>query len=100
MPQGHGGARAALLGKSTIAPAVRAGKRVAGRGARQLDARARQAPRIFAASNADIVGLNVPTGVPLVYELDAQLKPLRSSYLGDAKAVAEAAAAVARQGRA
>ncbi|MGL6111270.1 MAG: 2,3-bisphosphoglycerate-dependent phosphoglycerate mutase, partial [Rubrivivax sp.] len=51
-------------------------------------------------SDADIVGLNIPNGIPLVYELDAQLKPLRSAYLGDAKAVAEAAAAVARQGRA
>jgi 2,3-bisphosphoglycerate-dependent phosphoglycerate mutase len=44
--------------------------------------------------------LNIPNGIPLVYELDAQLKPLRSYYLGDAKAVAEAAAAVARQGKA
>ncbi len=50
-------------------------------------------------SDADIVGLNIPNGIPLVYELDAQLQPLRSSYLGDAKAVADAAAAVARQGR-
>jgi len=51
-------------------------------------------------SDADIVGLNIPNGIPLVYELDAELKPLRSQYLGDAKAVAEAAAAVARQGKA
>ena len=51
-------------------------------------------------SDDDIVGLNIPNGIPLVYELDAQLKPLRSGYLGDAKAVAEAAAAVARQGKA
>jgi 2,3-bisphosphoglycerate-dependent phosphoglycerate mutase len=51
-------------------------------------------------SDDDIVGLNIPNGIPLVYELDAQLKPLRSYYLGDAKAVAEAAAAVARQGKA
>jgi 2,3-bisphosphoglycerate-dependent phosphoglycerate mutase len=51
-------------------------------------------------SDDDIVGLNIPNGIPLVYELDAQLKPLRSGYLGDAQAVAEAAAAVARQGKA
>jgi 2,3-bisphosphoglycerate-dependent phosphoglycerate mutase len=51
-------------------------------------------------SDTDIVSLNIPNGIPLVYELDAQLKPLRSQYLGDAAAIAEAAAAVARQGRA
>lgn len=50
-------------------------------------------------SDADIVGLNVPNGVPLVYELGDDLKPIRSYYLGDAAAAAEAAAAVARQGR-
>jgi 2,3-bisphosphoglycerate-dependent phosphoglycerate mutase len=48
-------------------------------------------------SDAAIVGLNIPNGIPLVYELDAELKPLRSYYLGDAEAAAEAAAAVARQ---
>ena len=51
-------------------------------------------------SDDDIVGLNIPNGIPLVYELDAQLKPIRSSYLGDAEAAAKAAAAVASQGRA
>jgi 2,3-bisphosphoglycerate-dependent phosphoglycerate mutase len=51
-------------------------------------------------SDSDIVGLNIPNGIPLVYELDADLKPLRSAYLGDAAAAAEAAAAVARRGRA
>jgi 2,3-bisphosphoglycerate-dependent phosphoglycerate mutase len=50
-------------------------------------------------SDADIVGLNIPNGIPLVYELDANLRPLRSYYLGDAEAVAKAAAAVAAQGR-
>ena len=50
--------------------------------------------------DADIVGLNIPNGVPLVYELDAQLRPLRSRYLGDAAQIAAAAAAVARQGAA
>ena len=47
----------------------------------------------------EIVGVNSPNGIPLVYELDANLKPLRSYYLGDAEAVAKAAAAVAAQGR-
>ena len=48
----------------------------------------------------DIVGVNIPNGIPLVYELDEQLKPLRHYYLGDAEAVAKAAAAVASQGKA
>jgi 2,3-bisphosphoglycerate-dependent phosphoglycerate mutase len=45
----------------------------------------------------EIVGLNIPNGIPLVYELDARLKPIRSYYLGDAEAVALAAAAVGAQ---
>jgi 2,3-bisphosphoglycerate-dependent phosphoglycerate mutase len=48
-------------------------------------------------SEADITELNIPTGVPLVYELDAQLKPCASRYLGDPAAVAAAAEAVRRQ---
>ncbi|OYU98632.1 MAG: phosphoglyceromutase [Burkholderiales bacterium PBB5] len=48
----------------------------------------------------DIVGLNIPNGIPLVYELDAQLRPIRHDYLGDAEAAAKAAAAVASQGKA
>jgi len=51
-------------------------------------------------SDDDIVGLNIPNGIPLVYELDASLKPIRSYYLGDSAAVAKAAASVANQGRA
>ncbi len=51
-------------------------------------------------SDADIVGLNIPNGIPLVYELDGDLKPIKSYYLGDAEAVAKAAAAVANQGKA
>ena len=50
-------------------------------------------------SDADIVGLNIPNGIPLVYELDADLRPIRSYYLGDAEAAAKAAAAVANQGK-
>jgi 2,3-bisphosphoglycerate-dependent phosphoglycerate mutase len=46
-------------------------------------------------SDEAIVHLNIPNGIPLVYELDAQLKPISSRYLGDAEAAAQAAAAVA-----
>jgi 2,3-bisphosphoglycerate-dependent phosphoglycerate mutase len=48
-------------------------------------------------SDDEIVELNIPTGIPLVYELDDQLKPQRHFYLGDAKAAEEAAARVAAQ---
>jgi 2,3-bisphosphoglycerate-dependent phosphoglycerate mutase len=48
----------------------------------------------------DIVNLNIPTGVPLVYELDEDLKPIRSYYLGDAEAIKAAQDAVANQGKA
>ena len=51
-------------------------------------------------SDADIVGLNIPTAIPLVYELDDTLKPLRHYYLGDPSIVEAAAQAVARQGKA
>ena len=51
-------------------------------------------------SDADIVSLNIPTGIPLVYELDEQLKPILHYYLGDPEAVAKAEQAVAIQGKA
>jgi 2,3-bisphosphoglycerate-dependent phosphoglycerate mutase len=51
-------------------------------------------------SDDDIVNLNIPNGIPLVYELDANLKPVKKYYLGDAEAAAKAAAAVASQGKA
>jgi 2,3-bisphosphoglycerate-dependent phosphoglycerate mutase len=51
-------------------------------------------------SNEDIVNLNIPNGIPLVYELDANLKPIKHYFLGDAEAAAKAAAAVASQGKA
>ena len=51
-------------------------------------------------SDTDLVNLNIPNGIPLVYELDDNLKPIRSYYLGDAEAAAKAAAAVASQGKA
>jgi len=51
-------------------------------------------------SEADIVSLNIPTGIPLVYELDKDLKPLGSRYLGDPEAAKKAAEAVANQSKA
>ncbi len=51
-------------------------------------------------SDADIAALNIPNGVPLVYEFDDAMRPLRHFYLGDADAIAAKAAAVARQGKA
>lgn len=81
-----------------LAPAIRSGRRVLvaahGNSMRAL------VKYLDGISDEDIVGLNIPNGIPLVYELDAQLKPIQSRYLGDAQAVAEAAAAVARQGKA
>ena len=50
-------------------------------------------------SDEDIVGINIPTGVPLVYELDESLKTIRNYYLGDQEAIAKKAAEVAAQGR-
>jgi 2,3-bisphosphoglycerate-dependent phosphoglycerate mutase len=51
-------------------------------------------------SDDDIVSLNIPTGIPLIYELDDNLKPVKSYYLGDAEEVKKAMAAVAKQGKA
>jgi len=51
-------------------------------------------------SDEAIVELNIPNGIPLVYELDANLQPIRRYYLGDAQAAAKAAASVAAQGKA
>jgi 2,3-bisphosphoglycerate-dependent phosphoglycerate mutase len=90
-------ARVLPFWNDSIAPAIRAGKRVLisahGNSMRAL------VKHLDGISDDDIVGLNIPNGMPLVYELDAQLQPLKSYYLGDAAAVAEAAAAVAAQGR-
>ncbi len=82
----------------TIAPDVRVGKRVliAAHG-NSLRALVKHLDNV---SDDEIVGLNIPTGIPLVYELDDDLKPLKSFYLGDAEAVAAAQAAVAAQGKA
>jgi len=51
-------------------------------------------------SDAEIVALNIPTGIPLVYELDDDLEPIKHYYLGDPEAIAQAAQAVANQGKA
>ena len=81
-----------------IAPDIRAGKRVliAAHG-NSIRALVKYLDKV---SDQDIVGLNIPTGVPLVYELDDALKPLRHYYLGDAAEVEKAMQAVANQGKA
>jgi 2,3-bisphosphoglycerate-dependent phosphoglycerate mutase len=84
--------------ESAIAPELRAGRKVLvaahGNSLRAL------IKHLDGVSDADIVGLNVPTGVPLVYELDAGLRPLGHRYLGDAAEVARRVAAVSSQGKA
>jgi len=91
-------ARALPYWEATIGPAVRAGKRVLvaahGNSLRAL------VKHLDGISDADIVGLNIPTGVPLVYELDAALRPSRHWYLGDAAEVERRVAAVSAQGKA
>lgn len=81
-----------------IAPQVAAGKRVIivahGNSLRAL------VKYLDGISDADIISLNIPTGIPLMYELDADLKPLSSRYLGDPEAAKRAAEAVANQGKA
>jgi 2,3-bisphosphoglycerate-dependent phosphoglycerate mutase len=81
----------------TIVPAIQSGKKtlVAAHG-NSLRALVKYLDDI---SNQDILGLNIPTGVPLVYELDERLKPLEHYYLGDSEAIAKATAAVANQGK-
>ena len=82
---------------ATIAPALQAGQRVliAAHG-NSLRALVKYLDQI---SDEEIPGLNIPTGIPLVYELDEGLQPLRHYYLGDPEAVARAARAVADQGK-
>jgi 2,3-bisphosphoglycerate-dependent phosphoglycerate mutase len=79
----------------TIAPAIKSGKRVLitahGNSLRAL------VKHLDQMSEADIIELNIPTGIPLVYELDEQLKPIRHYYLGDPDEAAAAAARVAAQ---
>ncbi len=83
--------------EGTIAPAIRSGQRVLiaahGNSLRAL------VKHLDGVSEADITELNIPTGLPLVYELDAALEPIRSRYLGDAEAARARAAAVANQAK-
>jgi 2,3-bisphosphoglycerate-dependent phosphoglycerate mutase len=81
--------------RETIAPDVKAGRRVliAAHG-NSLRALVKYLDNI---SDQDIVGLNIPTGIPLVYELDDDLAPIRNYYLGDPEAVKRATEAVAGQ---
>lgn len=82
--------------RDTIAPTIRSGKRVIitahGNSLRAL------VKYLDNISDDEIVGLNIPTGVPLVYELDDDLKPIKSYYLGDPDEIRKAQEAVARQG--
>jgi 2,3-bisphosphoglycerate-dependent phosphoglycerate mutase len=84
--------------RETIAPTVEAGKRViiAAHG-NSLRALVKYLDNI---SDEEIVELNIPTGVPLVYELDQHLKPIRHYYLGDPEEIRKAQEAVAMQGKA
>ncbi len=81
-----------------IAPTIKSGKRVviAAHG-NSLRALVKHLDNI---SDADIIGLNIPTGIPLVYDLDADLHPIKSEYLADPEAVKQAMQAVANQGKA
>jgi 2,3-bisphosphoglycerate-dependent phosphoglycerate mutase len=83
---------------STLAPTIKSGQRVlvAAHG-NSLRAMVKYLDNI---SDNEITELNIPTGIPLVYELTEDLKPVKSYYLGDPEAVAKAAAAVANQGKA
>ena len=91
-------ARVLPLWHEALAPAIRSGRRLViaahGNSIRAL------VKYLDGISDDAIVGLNIPNGIPLVYELDADLKPIRSRYLGDADAAAKAAAAVAQQSKA
>lgn len=91
-------ARVMPFWNESVAPAIKSGKRIViaahGNSIRAL------VKYLDDIGDDDIVGVNIPNGIPLVYELDADLKPIRSYYLGDAEAAAKAAAAVANQGKA
>jgi 2,3-bisphosphoglycerate-dependent phosphoglycerate mutase len=91
-------ARVLPLWHEELAPQIRGGKRLLiaahGNSMRAL------VKYLDGTSDEDIVGVNIPNGIPLVYTLDVKLKPIGKRYLGDADAVAKAAAAVASQGKA
>lgn len=83
---------------STLAPIIKSGQRLLitahGNSIRAL------VKYLDNISDAEITELNIPTGIPLVYELNADLTPIKNYYLGDAEEIAKAAAAVANQGKA
>jgi 2,3-bisphosphoglycerate-dependent phosphoglycerate mutase len=84
--------------EDTIAPQIRQGKRVLiSAHGNSLRALVKHLEQI---SDRDIVGLNIPTGVPLVYELDNGLQPVRKFYLGDEEEIRKSMANVANQGKA
>ena len=91
-------ARVLPFWNEAIAPAIRSGQRVlvAAHG-NSIRARVKYLDGL---SDEDIVGLNIPNGIPLVYDLDADLRPIRRAYLGDAEAAARAAAAAGNHGKA
>ena len=91
-------ARVVPYWEKVVAPDVRSGKKliIAAHG-NSLRALVKYLDDV---SEKDILELNIPTGVPLVYELDEDLRPLKHYYLGDAEAIAAAQAAVAKQGSA
>jgi 2,3-bisphosphoglycerate-dependent phosphoglycerate mutase len=91
-------ARVVPYWESRIVPALRSGRQVivAAHG-NSLRAMVKYLDGV---SDPDIVALNIPTAIPLVYELDDNMRALRHYYLGDAEAIAAAAAAVANQGKA
>ena len=84
--------------ETEIAPKIKAGKRLIvaahGNSLRSL------VKHLDGIADDKIVQLNIPTGIPLIYELDADLKPIKSYYLGDAEAIKAAQDAVANQGKA
>ena len=89
-------ARCVPYWQNTIAPVLMSGKRVivAAHG-NSMRALVKYLDNI---SDNDIPNLNIPTGIPLIYELDAQLKPIKHYYLGDAAAIEKATERVAKQG--
>ena len=91
-------ARAVPYWENTIVPEIRAGRKIiiAAHG-NSLRALVKYLDNI---SEQDILELNIPTGVPLLYELNADMKPTGHRYLGDQEAIAKAQAAVANQGKA
>ena len=89
-------ARFLPLWHESIAPNIKAGRKILiGAHGNSLRALVKYLDNV---SDADILELNIPTGMPLVYELDADLKPIRSYYLGDPEKVKAAMEAVAKQG--